>query len=141
VCIDDLWLIENTDPHVNRDPNSVSAHRRWLLMRPSCTRKDFLAAWELSERCGLKMQIDLKVLCNANQMLRVGADGTVQLCCATFELGNLHQESLRNMLLGAVHRQAARDACESNCPNCHCGYDTRVLKHGPSLARYRPDHA
>jgi hypothetical protein len=97
---------------VNRDPNSDSVHRRWLLMRPSCTRKDFLAAWELSERYGLKMQIDLKVLCNANQMLRVGADGTVQLRYVTFELGNLHQENLRDMLFGAVHRQAAH-ACES----------------------------
>lgn len=83
---------------------------------------------------------DMRVPCNANRMLWIGADGTVQLCYAAFELGNLHHESLRGMLFGAVHKQAARDACSLNCPNCHCGYDTRVTQHGPSLARYRLNH-
>ena len=182
----------------------VDIRINWLLMRPSCTREDFLSAWDFTERHGLRMQIDLihyslpyftegpecmlqfrpedrgaieevveeivrlkqrfperishglpglrsipdwllkgpdmRVPCNANHMLWIGADGTVQLCYAAFELGNLHHESLRGMLFGAVHKQAARDACSLNCPNCHCGYDTRVTQHGPSLARYRLNH-
>lgn len=78
----------------------------------------------------------MRVPCNANQMLWIGADGTVQLCYVTFKLGNLHQQRLRDMLFTSVHQTAAQDACSLNCPNCHCGYDTRVLNHGPSLSRY-----
>jgi cyclic pyranopterin phosphate synthase len=79
---------------------------------------------------------DMRVPCDSHQMLWVGADGTVQQCYVTFRLGNLHEGRLRDMLHTPAHRQAARDSFQLNCPNCHCGYDTRVAKHGPSAARY-----
>jgi cyclic pyranopterin phosphate synthase len=80
---------------------------------------------------------EMRVPCDSHQMLWVGADGTVQQCYVTFRLGNLHEQRLRDMLFGDAHRQAARDSFLLNCPNCHCGYDTRIEKHGPSRARYR----
>ncbi|HUQ84272.1 MAG TPA: radical SAM protein [Gemmatimonadaceae bacterium] len=80
---------------------------------------------------------EMRVPCDSHQMLWVGADGTVQQCYVTFRLGNLHEQRLRDMLFGATHRKAARDSFQLNCPNCHCGYDTRIEKHGPSRARYQ----
>jgi cyclic pyranopterin phosphate synthase len=84
----------------------------------------------------LMKQAGMRVPCHANQMLWVGSDGTVQLCYVTFKLGNLHEQRLTTMLFNAKHRNACRDAFAVNCPNCHCGYDVRVLRHGPTLARY-----
>ena len=78
----------------------------------------------------------MRVPCDSHQMLWVGADGSVQQCYVTFPLGNLHEGRLRDMLFGDAHRRAARDSFLLNCPNCHCNYDRRVHKHGPSLDRY-----
>ncbi|MBS1813126.1 MAG: radical SAM protein [Acidobacteria bacterium] len=78
----------------------------------------------------------MRVPCDKYQMLWIGADGTVQLCYVTFKLGNLHETRLRDMLFTSLHHQAARDAFAVNCPNCHCGYDSRVHKHLPSLRKY-----
>lgn len=75
---------------------------------------------------------EMRVPCDKYQMIWVGADGTVQLCYVTFELGNLHQQRLRDLLFTATHRQAARDAFAVRCPNCHCSYDARIQKHLPS---------
>lgn len=79
----------------------------------------------------------MRVPCDANKLIWVGADGTVQLCYAAFKLGNLHKQPLRAMLFGEAHRQAARDAFSLNCPNCHCERESRVLNHLPSRRRYR----
>jgi molybdenum cofactor biosynthesis enzyme MoaA len=79
---------------------------------------------------------DMRVPCDAHNMIWVGADGTVQMCYVTFLLGNLHQQRLRDMLFTPTHREAARDAVAVNCPNCHCKYDRRVEKHGPSAKEY-----
>lgn len=79
---------------------------------------------------------DMKVPCNANQELWIGPDGSVQLCYVTFKLGNLHAQSLKEMLFGEAHKKAGQDACSLNCPTCFCGFDTRVLNHGPSFRRY-----
>ncbi|MCC7052479.1 MAG: radical SAM protein [Gemmatimonadaceae bacterium] len=79
----------------------------------------------------------MRVPCDAGNMAWVGADGTVQLCYVTFRLGNLHEQRLSAMLFNATHRQAARDAFTLDCPNCHCGYDTRVLKDATAARRYR----
>ena len=78
----------------------------------------------------------MRVPCDKYQMLWIGADGTVQLCYVTFKLGNLHETRLRELLFTPLHHQAARDAFAVNCPNCHCGYDSRVHKHLPSLRKY-----
>jgi MoaA/NifB/PqqE/SkfB family radical SAM enzyme len=79
---------------------------------------------------------EMRVPCDSHQMLWIGADGTVQQCYVTFRLGNLHENRLRDILFTDTHRQAARDSFQLNCPNCHCGYDTRVEKHAPAAARY-----
>lgn len=78
----------------------------------------------------------MRVPCDSHQMLWVGADGTVQQCYVTFRLGNLHERRLSELLFTEAHRRAARDSFQLNCPNCHCGYDTRVEKHAPAAARY-----
>jgi cyclic pyranopterin phosphate synthase len=79
---------------------------------------------------------DMRVPCDNYQMLWVGADGTVKLCYVTFELGNLHERRLTDIVFTDAHRRAARDAFQLNCPNCHCELDTRIAKHAPSRARY-----
>lgn len=78
----------------------------------------------------------MRVPCDKYRMIWVGADGTVQMCYVTFRLGNLHQERLRDMLFTSEHRRAARGAFALQCPNCHCGYDSRIRKHAPSLRMY-----
>lgn len=78
----------------------------------------------------------MRVPCDKYEMVWVGADGTVQLCYVTFRLGNLHERPLRDLLYTAEHACAARDAFALRCPNCHCGYDTRVARHLPSRRRY-----
>lgn len=84
----------------------------------------------------LLLGADMRVPCDAYELLWVGANGVVQLCDVTFELGNLHAQRLRDMLFGAEHRQACRDAFALKCPNCTCKVDARIRKHGPSHARY-----
>ena len=78
----------------------------------------------------------MRVPCDSHQMMWVGADGTVQQCYVTFGLGNLHEKRLRDMLFTPQHRQFARDSFALNCPNCHCHYEVRTLKHAPSARRY-----
>ena len=58
------------------------------------------------------------------------------MCYVTFKLGNLHEKRLKDILFTPTHRQAARDAFALNCPNCHCGYETRTLAHRPTRSRY-----
>jgi molybdenum cofactor biosynthesis enzyme MoaA len=79
---------------------------------------------------------DMKVPCDAYQMLWVGADGTVQQCYVTFPLGNLHQARLSELLFTERHQEAAKASFELRCPNCHCHYDRRIAKHAPSARRY-----
>ncbi|MGH9477284.1 MAG: radical SAM/SPASM domain-containing protein [Terriglobales bacterium] len=79
---------------------------------------------------------DMRVPCDAYDMIWVGADGSVRLCFVTFPLGNLHQQPLRALLFTPCHKDAARRALKLDCPNCHCGSDRRIVKHLPSLLRY-----
>lgn len=81
-------------------------------------------------------QQHMRIPCDARKLLWVGADGSVMLCYVTFPLGNLHQQRLRDILYGQAHHQAARDAFQLNCPNCHCEAATRIEKHGPSFRKY-----
>lgn len=78
----------------------------------------------------------MRVPCNRHRLIWIGADGTVQMCYVTFKLGNLHEKRLKDMLFTPEHVRAARDAFALNCPNCHCGFDTRVLGHAPTRALY-----
>jgi MoaA/NifB/PqqE/SkfB family radical SAM enzyme len=84
----------------------------------------------------LLLGADMRVPCDAYQLLWVGANGDVQLCDVTFPLGNLHERRLSAMLFGEAHRSACRDAFQLKCPNCTCKVDARIRKHGPSLRRY-----
>ena len=79
---------------------------------------------------------DMRVPCDAYNMIWIGADGSVRLCFVTFPLGNLYQSSLGEMLFRRDHERACQDAVKLKCPNCHCGRDTRISKHLPSLLRY-----
>lgn len=79
---------------------------------------------------------DMRVPCDRNKLIWVGADGTVQLCYVTFKLGNLHEKRLRDMLFTKEHVAAARDAFALKCPNCHCGFDTRTLGHAATRNQY-----
>jgi molybdenum cofactor biosynthesis enzyme MoaA len=79
---------------------------------------------------------DMRVPCDAYRMIWVGADGTVKMCYVTFTLGNLHEKRLREMMFTPAHREAARNAYDLQCPNCHCEASTRIKKHLPSRLRY-----
>jgi cyclic pyranopterin phosphate synthase len=79
---------------------------------------------------------EMRIPCTGYDMIWVGPDGTVQMCFVTFDLGNLHETRLRDMLFNAKHRRHARDAFALNCPNCNCGYDKRVSRHSPSRRLY-----
>lgn len=79
----------------------------------------------------------MRVPCDAYNMLWIGADGSVQLCDTALPLGNVNQTRLRDILFGPAHAKAAQDAFKLNCPNCTCMVDTRIQKHAPSLRRYR----
>jgi cyclic pyranopterin phosphate synthase len=81
---------------------------------------------------------NMRVPCDKYQMIWVGADGTVQLCYVTFRLGNLHEQRLSELMFTPQHYTAARGAFALRCPNCHCGYDSRIQKHAPSLRKYSP---
>jgi cyclic pyranopterin phosphate synthase len=100
----------------------------------------------LNSRAGLRSIPDwllkgpgMRVPCTEYHLIWVGADGTVQLCYVTFKLGNLHEKRLSDMLFTPEHTKAAQDAFQLNCPNCHCSYDARVLRHGPSRRLYLID--
>jgi cyclic pyranopterin phosphate synthase len=84
---------------------------------------------------------EMRVPCDAYQMVWVGADGTVQMCYVTFKLGNLHEKRLRDMMFTDTHRQAARDAYALNCPNCHCHSSYRIKMHLPSRLMYLKRHS
>jgi len=80
---------------------------------------------------------DMRVPCDRDSMLWVGPDASVQLCYVTFPLGSLRTHRLRELLHTRAHRGAVRACRRLQCPNCHCGFSTRIDKHGPSRRHYR----
>ncbi len=52
---------------------------------------------------------DMRVPCDAYQLLWIGADGSLQLCDTAFPLGNVNETRLRDMILTEAHAEAARD--------------------------------
>lgn len=79
---------------------------------------------------------EMRIPCDVNKMVWIGANGVVQLCYVTFELGNLHHKRLKEILYTDRHRAAARGAFKLDCPNCHCERDSRIRKHWASRQRY-----
>ena len=47
-----------------------------------------------------------------------------------------YEKRLKDMLFNETHKQAVRDVIALRCPNCHCGYSSRVEKHPPSARQY-----
>jgi len=84
----------------------------------------------------LLKQEEMKVPCDKYDMLWIGPDGSVQLCYVTFPFGNLHEKRLKEMLFGPDHVEAARKCFALDCPNCHCGFNSRIEKHAPSMRTY-----
>ena len=114
IFVDQLALMKKERPDLYSEPMaSIRSIPDWLLLGP-----------------------DMKVPCDAYNMLWVGADGSVRLCFADFPLGNVNDTPLRNLIGTQAHRKACHDAAQLKCVNCHCGRDRRVLKHIPSLLRY-----
>lgn len=114
IFVEQLALMKKEHPDLYREPMaSIRSIPDWLLLGP-----------------------DMKVPCDAYNMLWVGADGSVRLCFADFPLGNVNDTPLRNLIGTQAHRKACQDAAQLHCVNCHCGRDRRVLKHIPSLRRY-----
>lgn len=79
---------------------------------------------------------EMRVPCDAKNLIWVGADGSVQLCYVTFRLGNIRERPLREMLFTDAHRAAARSAFRLDCPTCHCERDSRIMKDLASRIRY-----
>jgi MoaA/NifB/PqqE/SkfB family radical SAM enzyme len=79
----------------------------------------------------------MRVPCTAYRLIWVGPDGTVQMCYVTFKLGNLHEKRLKEMLFTVEHQKAARESFLLNCPNCHCGYEARTLRHAATRRLYK----
>jgi cyclic pyranopterin phosphate synthase len=71
---------------------------------------------------------NMRVPCDAGEMLWIGPNGGVQLCYVQFPLGNLHQSRLSTMLGTAAHSRAARRAFLTQCANCHCHYASRTVR-------------
>jgi len=78
----------------------------------------------------------MRVPCTAYEMVWIGADGSVQLYYVTFDLGNLHETRLRDLVRTRRRRRAARAAFALDCPNCHCGFSDRIMRHRPSRLGY-----
>jgi MoaA/NifB/PqqE/SkfB family radical SAM enzyme len=79
---------------------------------------------------------NMRVPCDRHRLIWIGADGTVQMCYVTFKLGNLHERRLKQLLFTETHVKAARDAFALNCPNCHCGFESRTLGHAQTRNLY-----
>ena len=79
---------------------------------------------------------DMRVACDAYQMVWIGADGTVQLCDVTFPLGNINVTPLKDILFTPEHGEAAQRAFKLDCPNCTCKVETRIQNSFKSYRKY-----
>jgi molybdenum cofactor biosynthesis enzyme MoaA len=112
--VDELLRVKAERPAlINSAPEALRSIPDWLIQGPA-----------------------MRVPCTAYEMVWVGADGSVQLCYVGFPLGNLHETRFRDLVRTAARRRAARDAFLLRCPNCHCGQNDRILRHGPSRRKY-----
>lgn len=110
----DLLKTMKRKPHlINRSKEGLASISDWLIQKEN-----------------------MKVPCDRDSMLWIGPDGSVQLCYVTFPLGNLNNKRLREMVHTPVHRDAVRNCRALNCPNCHCGYSSRIDKHRKSRRHY-----
>lgn len=109
-------MVELKEQHPERIPESLMSLRSipdWLRKGPA-----------------------MDVPCDVYKMIWVGADGSVKLCYVTFDLGNLHEQRLSEILYTETHRKACQDAFALRCPGCHCERDSRIRKDRASRRRY-----
>jgi len=107
---------------------------RLKRLRPEMMRQSLMSLRSIPD--WLLKGPEMKVPCDRYRLLWVGANGVVQMCYVTFVLGNLHENRLSQMLFSQKHQEAARDAFQLKCPNCHCSYPKRIESHLPSHLRY-----
>lgn len=135
------YFTDGTEGDLKFTPDDLPAIRRFVaalgdLKRRFPTRvRESLASIHSIPDWLLKGP-EMRVPCDARNLVWVGADGSVQLCYVTFRLGNIRDRPLREMLFTQAHRDAARDAFRLNCPTCHCERDSRVMKDLASRFRY-----
>ena len=84
----------------------------------------------------LLLKSKMRIPCDRYKLIWIGADGAVQLCYVTFKLGNLYEKRLADILFNVQHKNAARDAFQLKCPNCHCSFHRRVELYPVSRLRY-----
>ncbi|MCB9878894.1 MAG: radical SAM protein [Planctomycetes bacterium] len=135
------YFTEGPERELQFRPEDRPAIERIVEMLLACKkeRPDLVETSEVALRAipdWLLRGADMRVPCDKYRMLWIGADGTVQLCYVTFELGNLKEHRLRDLIGTEAHTRAARDAFALRCPNCHCGYDERTRKHWPTRRAY-----
>lgn len=121
---DDLGAVDKVVRHLLR----LKAQRPRLLTESAIALAS-ITDWAIKQE-------EMRIPCDARKLLWVGADASVMLCYVTFPLGNLHQTRLRDILYKDAHHQAAQDAFQLKCPNCHCEAASRVEKHAPSFRKY-----
>lgn len=80
----------------------------------------------------------MRVPCHMyDQCLWLGPDGTLKLCQAHFEVGNIRQDSLGTLISRARGNGWARKMRELDCPNCQCLFPSRTRRHLPTRLKYR----
>lgn len=109
-------LIELKEQNPRRIPEAIQSIRSipdWLMKGP-----------------------DMRIPCDVYNMIWIGADGSVKLCYVTFDMGNLHDNRLSELINTETHTAATRSAFKLECPNCHCERDSRIRKDKPSMRKY-----
>jgi len=120
-----------------RDPllRTVDEMHAFRRRRPDLFRLDpasinSIPDWVLKEK-------EMRVPCHMyDQCLWLGPDGTLKLCQAYFEIGNLRQESLGELIDRARGNGWARKMRELDCPNCQCLFPSRTRRHLPTRLKY-----
>ncbi len=114
LVINELLRLKAQHPQtIRHSAQAIRAMPDWLLLGPA-----------------------MRVPCTAREMIWIGPDGTVQLCYVTYQLGNLHERRLREMLYTSEHRDSARRAFALDCPNCHCCAGDRIMRDAASRRKY-----
>lgn len=78
----------------------------------------------------------MKVPCDHYDMIWVGPDGSVKMCYTTFKLGNVRESEFDDLLYTRRHRRFAAKCIAVDCPNCRCGFGTRVERNAWYRLRY-----
>jgi cyclic pyranopterin phosphate synthase len=84
----------------------------------------------------IRHDTSMEIPCDMYDHLWIGPDGSVQLCYASFPLGNIYEARLAELVYTKTHVESCRAAFQLKCPRCHCNRPTRIVRHMPSVYRY-----